>query len=61
MWGELKRMNQKGKYLSNVVDGINNDADIANMFADKYTGHCTNQYLLVTWKWIRWLVWYMRA
>ena len=36
MWGELKRMNPKGKYLSNVVDGINNDADIANMFADKY-------------------------
>ena len=25
-----------GKYLSNVVDGVNNDADIANMFADKY-------------------------
>ena len=36
MWGELKRINPKGKYLSNVVDGINNDADIANMFADKY-------------------------
>ena len=36
MWGELKRMNPKGKYLSKVVDGINNDADIANMFADKY-------------------------
>ena len=36
MCGELKRMNPKGKYLSNVVDGINNDADIANMFADKY-------------------------
>ena len=36
MWGELKRMNPKGKYLSNVVDGISNDAEIANMFADKY-------------------------
>ena len=36
MWGELKRMNHKGKYLSNVVDGICNDAEIANMFADKY-------------------------
>ena len=29
-------MNPKGKYLSNVVDGINNDAGITNMFADKY-------------------------
>ena len=38
MWGELKRMNPipKGKYVSNVVDGISNDADIARMFADKY-------------------------
>ena len=35
-WGALKRMNPKGKCLSNVVDGINNDADIANMFAEKY-------------------------
>ncbi len=35
-WGALKRKNPKGKYLSNVVDGINNDADIANMFAEKY-------------------------
>ena len=36
MWGELKRMNHKGKYLSNVVDGMCNDAEMANMFADKY-------------------------
>ena len=36
MWGELTRMNPKGKYVSNVVDGISNESEIANMFADKY-------------------------
>ena len=36
MLGELKRINPKGKYLPNVVDWINNNADIANMFADNY-------------------------
>ena len=52
MWGELKRMNPKGKYLSNVVDGISNDAEIANMFADKYRS-LYQQYQVVIWKWIR--------
>ena len=34
MWGELKRMNPKGKSLYNVVNGKVNATDIASMFAD---------------------------